>query len=288
MKIAIQGHPYRGNEVIKILESLGGINDGLHKGNNPNCYYELHGNIIWCVSTKGINFKYCTLEEFEKEFPFKIGDKVITTDGTIGIIDKLKPGEDYPYCIKADVGGFYWCTISVLKSYKKMKEERNVTLTLEKAKEWYKKGGELKEVALQAYSEEELTKVELPKTWEEFCKNYPKHPGEAYINAMSSITQYNSKVLRQINVDENVCPSQKSAEAHLAMIQLEQLRNCWWGDWKPKWNSCAKYIIKWEGEDLIVFTARCVHAFLVFPTREMAEEFLECFRDLIEKARDLI
>lgn len=24
------------------------------------------------------------------------------------------------------------------------------------------------------------------------------------------------------------------------------------------------------------------------PTREMAEEFLECFRDLIEKAKDLI
>ena len=76
MKIAIQGHPTRGKEVIRILESLGGINDGLHEGNNPDCYYELHGNIIWCVSTKGINFKYCTLEEFEKEFPFKVGDKV--------------------------------------------------------------------------------------------------------------------------------------------------------------------------------------------------------------------
>ena len=35
-------------------------------------------------------------------------------------------------------------------------ETRNVNVTLEKAKEWYKKGGDLKEVALQAFTEEEL------------------------------------------------------------------------------------------------------------------------------------
>lgn len=27
---------------------------------------------------------------------------------------------------------------------------------------------------------------------------------------------------------------------------------------------------------------------LSFPTKEMAEEFLECFKDLIEEARDLL
>lgn len=35
-------------------------------------------------------------------------------------------------------------------------ESRTVTLTLHQAKEWYNKGGDLKEVALQAYKEEEL------------------------------------------------------------------------------------------------------------------------------------
>lgn len=33
---------------------------------------------------------------------------------------------------------------------------KNVQLTLDKAREWYSKGGELKEVALQAFTEEEL------------------------------------------------------------------------------------------------------------------------------------
>lgn len=35
-------------------------------------------------------------------------------------------------------------------------ETRNVNVTLEKAKEWYKKGGDLKEIALQAFTEKEL------------------------------------------------------------------------------------------------------------------------------------
>lgn len=42
-------------------------------------------------------------------------------------------------------------------------EIRNVQLSLEKAKEWYNKGGELKEVALQAYKEDELN----PPTYEQ-------------------------------------------------------------------------------------------------------------------------
>lgn len=37
-------------------------------------------------------------------------------------------------------------------------ETRNVKLTLKKAEEWYAKGGELREIALQAYKEDELTK----------------------------------------------------------------------------------------------------------------------------------
>lgn len=289
MKIAIQGHPFRGKEVIQILESLGGINDGLHEGNNPDCYYELHDNIIWCVSTKGINYKYYTLEEFEQEFPFKIGDEVIVLDynNKIGTIVTIKHcGPILAYFIKLETGNGVYRTSKSLKPYKEMKEERNITLTLDKAKEWYNKGGELKEIALQAFTEKELTEIGLPKTWEEFCMNYPKRSGEAYINQASHISQYDSKQVRQINIDKNICPSRKSAEAHLAMIQLEQLRDCWRNGWKPKMHEPA-YAIKFSvsGLNIYNFVSR---EFLSFPTREMAEEFLKCFRDLIEKAGDLI
>ena len=292
MKIAIQGHPTRGKEVIQILESLGGINDGLHEGNNPNCYYELHGNIIWCVSTKGINFKYYTLEEFEKEFPFKIGDRVISaTTNFIGTITKLK--EHGYYYVKHDSGNLICVSRQYLKLYKETKEERNITLTLDKAKEWYKKGGELREIALQAFTERELNP--LPKSWEEFCENHPIQNHEAFINYTNSSITVCKECAGSLGVwkrkpekDRCKCPSQKSAEAHLAMMQLEQLRNCWWNGWEPMWDCSEKWCIRLWGNELGVGLATHISRFLTFPTNEMAREFLECFRDLIEQAKDLI
>ena len=43
-------------------------------------------------------------------------------------------------------------------------ESRIVKLTLEKAKEFYKKGGEFKELALSAFTEDELIQAHLPRT----------------------------------------------------------------------------------------------------------------------------
>ena len=279
MKLAIQGHLTRGKEVIQILESLGGINDGLHEGNNPDCYYELHGNIIWCVSTKGINFKYYTLEEFEKEFPFKVGDVVVTLDNKSYKIVTLEYYNN-KMCYKLD-NGFYYRP-QMLKPYKEMKKERNITLTLDKAKEWYKKDGELKEIALQAFSEKELNP--LPRSWEEFCRNNPVKPSEAIICSESTIVTCDYPGTRDSDCNREICPSKKSAEAHLAMIQLEQLRNCWRQgnipqEFKYKIKKVRnKYTVVYGEED----------AFLSFCGKQTAEEFLKCFIDLIEKAGDLI
>ena len=286
MKITIKGHPTRGKEVIQILENLGGRNISNHKGNDNYAYYiSKIDNRIYKTSLLFSEYKHYTLEEFEKEFPFKIGDRVITiTTNLRGIITNLK--ENGWYYVKCDNGHFIRIFGQYLKLYREM--ERNITLTLDKAKEWYKKGGELREVALQAYSEEELTKVKLPKTWEEFCENYRKRSGEAYISNVSSISEYSSENNRQINIDKNVCPSKKSAEAHLAMIQLEQLRDCWLNGWIPKWDISEKWCIRLYKNELHVGLCTDISRFLTFPTKEMANEFLKCFRDLIELARDLI
>jgi len=169
-----------------------------------------------------------------------------------------------------------------------MKKERNITLTLEKAKEWYNKGGELKEVALQAFSEEELNP--LPRSWEEFCRVNPVKTSEAVICTESTIVTCDYSEIRDSDCDREICPSQKSAEAHLALIQLEQLRNYWWNGWKPNWleGNVQKYVIQKWRDKISIETSYVTHSFLSFPTYEMAKEFLECFRDLIEKAGDLI
>ena len=262
MKIAIQGHPFRGKEVIQILESLGGVNDCPLNGKTVRIYYYIDydcNNIIHCHDMKYVNecCKKYTLEEFEKEFPFKVGDMVTVITNTPYKIVAL---EYYMgrLCYRLDNGLNY--SSESLKPYKEMKEERNITLTLDKAKEWYKKGGELKEIALQAFSEKELNP--LPRSLEEFYKQG---------NPVAS-WRYNIPI------------------KYDALFKLEQLRNCWRQGWEPNWDNVTQtkyYICCCRGEFKIstLYETRC---FLTFPTREMAEEFLECFRDLIEKAGDLI
>lgn len=288
MKIAIKGHESRGKEVIQILESLGGKNKWFHYGNNENCFYELHDDCIWCATTRSEYFKYYTLEEFEKKFPFKVGDEV--TIAGLPYFPKVitQMTWDCDEILYSFEGlNNTWFGAKALKKFE-MKEKRNITLTLDKAKEWYKKGGELKEIALQAYSKEELTKVELPKSFKEFCKNYPVRKGEAWFGIQDGIYVCGND--SQTRYYKNWTPSKKSAEAHLAMMQLEQLRNCWRQGWKPDWNNATqtKYCICCYRGEFKISTLYKTRRFLSFPTYEMAEEFLKCFKDLIEKAGDLI
>ena len=169
-------------------------------------------------------------------------------------------------------------------------EERTVKLTLEKAKEFYKKGGEFKELALSAFTEEELTKVELPKTWEEFCSQF-KIREEYCINTDSSIKEENDDY-RDPLYDRSVLPSKKAAEAHLALMQLHQLRDCYRQGWEPNWSDRKnKYCIIYNGDSIcnyIIYINIFTSTFLSFQSKEVAQLFLKNFRSLIEEAGDLI
>lgn len=300
MKLAIQGHPTRGKEVIQIFKDLGTESLMDHTGSHIDWVYfrddSLSPNKL-IVSTdiaflKGYGYKVHTLEEFETQFPFKIGDKVIDHEGDVAIITGFAYIEEkLGYSLQYE-NGRGTATSGILKPYKEMKEERNITLTLDKAKEWYKKGGELKEIALQAFTEKELNP--LPKSWKEFCDQYSNiNDTEYFIDTYSNIERLNNVVhnhCRLMNTDKNICPSKESAESHLAMIQLEQLRNCWWNSWGPDWNDDQqpKYCVTYYHGEFKIRALYEARHFLSFPTREMAEEFLKCFKDLIEKAGDLI
>ena len=147
-----------------------------------------------------------------------------------------------------------------------MKEDRNITLTLDKAKEGYNKGGELKEIALQAFTEKELNP--LPKSWEEFCKKCPIKKGECFLESDDRISVVSNNIIGN-RIYKNWIPSKESAEAHLAMIQLEQLRDYWRNGWVPTPEK-AVYAIKVCNGKLDVFHY-FTREFLSFPTREMAE-----------------
>lgn len=167
-------------------------------------------------------------------------------------------------------------------------ESRTIQLTLEKAKEFYKKGGEFRDLALSAFTEEELKKVELPKTWEEFCSQFKIH-GEYYIDTDSSING-DCSGRRSPIFDKNMLPSKEAAEQHLALMQLHQLRDCYRQGWEPNWlDDGNKYCIIYNSvHNYSISINKNTRVFLSFQSREIAQLFLDNFRNLIEEAGDLI
>ena len=128
---------------------------------------------------------------------------------------------------------------------------------------------------------------QLPNTWEEFCKNYPIKRGEHFIDSSSQILAP-AWAARDMYATQNVLPSYKAAEAHLAYMQLHQLRNCYRQGWEPTDDKAVFAIVRKAGGrlgiDNLMFTSR----FLSFQSKEIAEKFLHNFRDYIKRADDLI
>ena len=126
-------------------------------------------------------------------------------------------------------------------------------------------------------------KPELPKSWEEFCKTYPEVKKEYYIRQDSAIeVAYHPN--RDAVEDRNLLPTKKAAEAHLALMQLHQLRDCYRQGWPPDWKdkTQTKYYIvpNYRNNDRMHF--------LAFQSEEVAKEFLNNFGDIIKKAGELI
>lgn len=131
-------------------------------------------------------------------------------------------------------------------------------------------------------------KPQLPKTWIEFCNQNKTNENEYYLNNTCCIVKTEIDE-RHKYTDRNVLPNKQAAEAHLALMQLHQLRDCYREGWEPDWNNdCSKYVIVKNRNKYVVFGGTWTNQFLSFQDRERAEEFLTNFHELIEKAGDLI
>ena len=134
-------------------------------------------------------------------------------------------------------------------------------------------------------------KKELPKTWQEFCENYKVRKNECYIEADSTIKEVGENGITDRNrkMDCNLLPSKQAGEAHLALMQLHQLRDAWREGWLPDWDSEQdKYIIMRSKGEYKILHGYYISSCLAFQDEKRAEEFLECFKDLIKKTGDLI
>lgn len=132
-------------------------------------------------------------------------------------------------------------------------------------------------------------KHQLPKTWKEFCSQNPVKRCEFIIGVNSNILEPNWGA-RNIYEDKYVLPSKEAAEAHLALMQLHQLRDCYNDNWHCDWNNEYEknaVIVRSHGE-LKIRAEWAITTFLTFKSIEIAREFLTNFRELIEQAGDLI
>ena len=162
-----------------------------------------------------------------------------------------------------------------------MKQELTITIDVPAGQKAYWDGNKV------VFVDDEIT--ELPNSWEEFCETHPVQKEEAYINSYGIITEVHVEQYRG-GFNTNDLPDKASAEQHLALMQLHQLRDCYRQGWKPDWSDDnVKFLISQGNKGACVIKTRYhSSAFLSFQSEKIAELFLANFQDLIRAAGDLI
>ena len=119
---------------------------------------------------------------------------------------------------------------------------------------------------------------ENPKTWEEYCKL-----------TKGSYSKYASTT-NMVNKDRNTgayneFTTKERAEQFIALGKLLQLRDYW-----VKRSEFKDAICIFTLSDRLIVTDNCdINDYaLTFPTQEMVDKFITCFRDLIKQASPLV
>jgi hypothetical protein len=121
------------------------------------------------------------------------------------------------------------------------------------------------------------------KSWDEFKEKYFGEHGFFY----SPSEKIALRTLAPISISDQLTPHEATAIA--AFSKLLKLRRDWIGEWEPDWEESNRKFILYRSENEVRTCITSTSAgVLSFPTQQMAQEFLETFRDLIEEAKILI
>lgn len=185
--------------------------------------------------------------------------------------------------------GYISCTLKEYKQKFNNMEKRTIQIDLITAKEWYKQGGDLRKVALQAFTENELNY--LPKSWEEYCKinSYLDKDKAVFLLADGNINPLPSSYCARINLPGAV-PSKKRAEQFLTLNKLLQIRDYYNQGWKPDWNDVRqeKFIIGAEYNKLFTEVFHNLMFMFAFKTGEIRNEFFNNFKPELEFIKEFL
>lgn len=305
-ELAIKGHQTRGEEVIELLKMMGGKNPYQFNGDKDCAAFviDIDKNIRKLLYIFDDEYMLFTLEEFLKEYPFKVGDKVhiyVQNDDTDGRYDvevaeissmrwnrarckiayKMKDinREFYKEEIKCKVDDSTKSIDNPIDSSQFMQLGKTVAVCFNTAN--YENEVELK------LGDYEIV-VRDGKTYP--VRKKPAYPDnyEECVRIAKNIHGYD------INID---APAYR--ELLESFVKLLICRDAYWkiyGEqmglgkpWEPDWNdSTRKCTIVVIGNDLVKHYTFAQNFILAFPTEEMRDVFFENFKDLIEKCKELL
>ena len=286
-KLAIKGHPTRGDEVIEILKMLGGKNIHNYGGTFNECY-AIDNNKICTIYTSVAeidNHTIFTLEQFEEKYPYKVGDKVVFKFINTYVTDTIKSME--------------WYANGVVYTLKEYEEELMAEDLQPFKEETMKDKGTLVEIDLtrELCIADEVEVIlgdyefvlKNGKTY--FVKKKPKYP-KTYEECCN--------ILGIEDRENGYCGYEYELLGKFQKLFI--CRNAYWkiaGEqmglgtpWSPDWgendggyrycirNRSNKIVLsnEWLGENYI----------LSFPTEEMRDAFYDNFKELIESCKELL
>ena len=120
--------------------------------------------------------------------------------------------------------------------------------------------------------------TENPKTWEDYCKQTKDYVSYFWSSPNSIIKSWFEGSYNEFMTEERV-------QQYVALGKLLQLRDYW-----VKGYDTFSYVVWSNSRSMVSVCHWCgVNPYpLTFPTKEMAEEFKNCFSDLIKKAFPLV
>lgn len=301
-KLAIKGHPTRGNEVIELFKMMGGWECG-YCGCGTGFYYYISqfGNIeASCKPSKFDTYIVYTLEEFLEKFPYKVGDIVKTGKDEEGVIKQMRwVNNDIVYWVNSHKTCDWTQTLSVdvLDKYNRV-NSNDVDVKVESTgfMQICKTAGIIFNDANYA-DEVELNlgdyEIEVRDGRTFAVKKKSKYPDnyDECVRIAKNIHGYD------IHID-----TPAYGELMESFVKLLICRDAYWKiageqmDLDKPWNSkygCGKWGY-WIGYDINANKIYCqdsrllLNRVLVFPTKEMRDVFYENFKDLIEQCKELL
>ena len=279
--IAIKGNAERGNEIIELLEMMGGNNKAHFTGRDSDRYYFIDDNTKCICSENIYEMEECyngvymlfSYDAFNDDYPWRIGDivNVIGRNDRIGLkVVKMQWGNAYNtmmYCLDCGKDGYGWWRAEDIEytKYSELKVNLSDNVNSNIEFDLTKYSYEVKDGKLII----EEKKPGYPKTYEECCQ----HLG---------------------------CDDKISNKKLVLFSQLINARNAYWkiaGEemglnkpWEPAWNHINRkfYCIYNSKNNIVKNVIYSENKILSFPTEDMRDDFFDNFKNLIESCKELL